>query len=482
MRRLAAILGVVVIAAVAIPLVASSSSRGAGGPYQVRAIFDNAAFAVPGEDVRIAGAPVGSIKSLGVCTSSQVPKCGAADPLNKAAVTIEIDNADFTPFYANATCAIRPQSLIGERYVDCTPGTSSAGALPKIESGPGAGTYLLPVTRTSSPVDSDIVQDIYQQPIRERFALILQELGTGLAARGSDLNAVIHRANPALGYTDQVIKLLAQQNKQLAQLATDSDAVLQPLATVQHSISDFIVQANTASVASAARANDIARSFQLFPEFLRQLQPLLVDLGNLADQGTPLMASLGQSAAALGRQFQNLAPFAKAAKPALIALGKSSQQSQPALIATEPLARKLLKLGSTGLPSAKLLDQLTASLDNTGAIQQLMGVLFYGAEAGNGFDSIGHYVRTEPLVGDCTAYAQTPVIGCSANFSKSSGTAIDASLRRPASSAHGSRAAARRSQAEDTVDSVVREAASAVTAPQQDTLKGLLRYLIAGGK
>ena len=110
------------------------------------------------------------------------------------------------------------------------------------------------MTRTSSPVDSDIVQDIYQQPIAQRFALILNELGTGLAARGSDLNAVIHRANPALGYTDQVLKILARQNRQLAQLATDSDTVLTPLAKVKGAIAGFVTQANTTSVASAARA------------------------------------------------------------------------------------------------------------------------------------------------------------------------------------------------------------------------------------
>ena len=89
---------------------------------------------------------------------------------NKAAVTIAINTGEFTPFHANATCAIRPQSLIGERYVDCEPGSTSAPALTKITSGPGAGTYYLPVTQTSSPIDSDIVQNIYQEPIRERFA------------------------------------------------------------------------------------------------------------------------------------------------------------------------------------------------------------------------------------------------------------------------------------------------------------------------
>ncbi len=180
----------------------------------MRAIFDDASFAAQSEDVRIAGANVGSIQSLGVTATK------------KAAVTIAITDQRFAPFHADATCAIRPQSLIGEEYVDCTPGTAGAPALPRINVGSGKGTYYLPVTRTSSPIDSDIVQDISTEPVRQSLAVIINEFGTGLAARGSDLNAVIHRANPALGNTDKVLKILVGQNRTLAQLATDSDTVL----------------------------------------------------------------------------------------------------------------------------------------------------------------------------------------------------------------------------------------------------------------
>ena len=51
---------------------------------------------------------------------------------NLAAVTLSISNRDFVPWYANATCTIRPQSLIAERYVDCTPGTSDQRPLRRI--------------------------------------------------------------------------------------------------------------------------------------------------------------------------------------------------------------------------------------------------------------------------------------------------------------------------------------------------------------
>jgi ABC-type transporter Mla subunit MlaD len=451
MRRLG-LMAATLVAAIVVAVLGASSSRGAGGPYTVRAIFDDASFAVSGEDVRISGATVGSIQSLDVT------------PQKKAAVTIAINDSRFTPFHENAMCSIRPQSLIGEKYVDCNPGTSAAPELSRIDTGPGAGSYFLPVTRTSSPIDTDIVQNISQQPVRESLSLIINELGTGLAARGSDLNAVIHRANPALGNTDRVFQILARENRTLAQLAVDSDAVLAPLARDRRQLADFVVHGNTTAVASAARAADIQRTFQLFPQFLRELQPLMVDLGTLANQGTPLLNSLGQSASALGRQFQNLTPFASAARTSLIALGAAAAQSQPSLVASVPLAHQLDRLGSAALPSVKSLDKLTASLDQTGGIEQLMSLLFWGTSAGNAFDSLGHFVRDEPLVSSCTNYASSAVPGCSSNFG--TGAAADVASRK-------TRIQARTAQ-------VVADALRPVSGQSTPIrpLKGLLDYLI----
>jgi len=116
MRRIAAIAaGLAVVIAAAVVLLAGQA-RSDGGPYTIRAIFDDASYAVTGENVRIAGANVGTITALGVT------------PQNRAAVTITINDSRFEPFYANAHCEIRPQSLIGEEYVNCTPGTSSGSS------------------------------------------------------------------------------------------------------------------------------------------------------------------------------------------------------------------------------------------------------------------------------------------------------------------------------------------------------------------
>jgi phospholipid/cholesterol/gamma-HCH transport system substrate-binding protein len=190
----------------------------------------------------------------------------------------------------------------------------------------------------------------------------------------------------------------------------------------------------------------------------------MADLGALADQGTPLLNDLGQSAAALGRQYANLRPFAAKARTALINLGATAQQSQPSLVATLPLAQRLRRLGGAGQPAAANLQRLTASLDNTGAIEQLMKLLFEGSAAGNGFNSLGHYVRDEPLVSSCTNYATTPVPGCSANFAKAG----------QATAAHVSARPAKRAR---ITDQVVAAAVRSVPSSSQTPLKGLLAYL-----
>jgi ABC-type transporter Mla subunit MlaD len=430
MRRNAAITALGLgAAAVVVVLILSLGQGGSSAPgsYTVRAIFDNAGFAVAGEQVRIAGAPVGSISSLSVTRR------------NQAAVTFTVANPAFTPFHADATCAIRPQSLIAERYLDCEPGTVATAPLPLIRRGQGAGAHLLPVTRTSSPIDTDIVQSIAQEPIRQRLAIIVDELGTGLAARGADLGAVIRRADPALAQTDEVFKILAAQDHELAQLASDSDTVLAPLARMRAQIAGFVVHANTVASASAARSAALSRSIKLLPVFLARLRPLMADLGVLADQGTPLMSSLGQAASGLNRQFAALAPFATAARTALIDLGNAAAQAQAPLVATLPLAQRLGSLGAAAKPSGALLDQLTASLNSTGAIGQLMSVLFNGTGATNAFDANGHYVRAAAILGSCTGYARTPTPICSANFqhtaaSADSGTAVASSASSQAQS------------------------------------------------
>lgn len=454
MRRLAAIAAALVVALAAAAAI-TTRARSESGTYTIRAIFDDASYAATGEDVRIAGANVGSITSLGVNSN------------NRAAVTLSIDNADFIPFYANAHCTIRPQSLIGEQYVNCSPGTSDHPQLDLLRSGPGKGDHFLPVTRTSSPIDADIVQNISRMPVRQSLSVVLDELGTGLATRGSDLNAVIRRANPALGQTDKVFRILASQNHQLARLADDSRAVLAPLAAERNRISSFVKSSNSTSVAAATRAQDEFRTFHLFPTFLGRLRPLLADLGALAGKGTPVLAQLGQTAAPLGREFGTLAPFATQARTSLIALGQAAQQSEAPLVSSLPLVKQLKALGSNAKPSATSLDTLLKSLDSTGGFEQLMTLLYNATQTTNGLNSLGHYARVQPLALSTNQYSPgCNAFGCSSARFSSDAATLPVSTQDKA------------------VTAVVSKALRAVngTAGTAATVKGLLSYLTEDGR
>ncbi len=408
MRRIVLIgLLVAIVPWIVIGIAREASDDDTQDAYYVRAIFDNASTIVPGEDVKIAGVPVGQISDMDVTEDE------------KAAVTLRIDNTDFVPWKADASCSIGAQGLIGEKFVECEPGTPDAAPLREIEEGDGKGERLLPVANTSAPVDLDLINNTLRLPYRERFSILLNEFGTALAGRGEELNEVIHRANPALKETDEVLQILSQQNRELASLARNSDTVLAPLAREKEAFADFIVQANATSEASAERRGDLARGIELLPEFLSELRPLMADLEGFADQGTPLLADLRASAPALGRLIKAQGTLADASRAALPSLGDALERGRPALIRARPLIQDLNRLGTQLAPVSVDLDQLTESLDETSGPERINDFLYYAALATNGFDSLGHYLRAGLVTNLCSTYDDNPAeenINCSANF------------------------------------------------------------------
>jgi virulence factor Mce-like protein len=405
MRRVALILLLVVGVPAGIALTTGATDPTASG-YKVRAVFDNASFVVEGEDVKVAGVNVGKVESLAV-------------EGKKAAITLSIDEPGFAPFHEDAHCSIRPQSLIGERYVECTPGTDASPELKPIEEGePGAGEHRVELEKTSSPVDLDLVNNIMRLPYRQRFAIIINEFGTALAGRGDDLNEAIHRANPALRETDRVLAILAKQNRVLADLAADSDAVIEPLAQKRKRISHFVVAANDTGRATAERAADIERSLERLPVFLNELRPTLVDLGDVSEEMTPVLADLRVAAPDLNRFIQQLGPFSRAGTTSIVSLGEATEIGRPALVNSLGLTRRLARFARHAGPVGKNLVRLTKSFDETGGIERLMDYIFFQMTAINGFDGVSHYLRAALLTNLCSTYSVDPVIGCNANFTQ----------------------------------------------------------------
>jgi phospholipid/cholesterol/gamma-HCH transport system substrate-binding protein len=424
--RIAGPLGVLVLVGV---VLLALSAGGSNGSYTVRAIFDDAANIIPGENVKIDGVKVGTV--------------GAVTPTSraKAAVTLNIDNPGFKDFRVDASCRIRPQALIGEKFIDCLPtqprveGTPLPPALSVIPNGQeGAGERLLPVTNTSSPVDVDLLGDINRLPERQRLTIILNELGAGLAGRGSDLHEVILRADPALQELDKVLAILAGENRVLAKLAVDSDKALAPFAAVRQSVAGYIVQSNTVARATANHRAALARNLQLFPPFLEQLVPAMERIGRFADETTPVFTNLGVAAPGINQAFTHLPAFSGSSEAFFKNLGKTSKLSGPALVATQPLLNRLQALGAAAKPFSGSFSELLTSLRNTGGLERLLDFIFLGTSTANGYDSLGHFLRTEGVGGLCLSYSIVPTGQCNGHLNSTgtltntaTATSIDAS-------------------------------------------------------
>ncbi len=420
MKRAAAIVAVLAAAAVVVVLVVVASDSGSGD-YKVRAIFDSAFSVIPGEDVKVAGVEVGKIDSLSVTSDK------------KAAVVLDISKPGFGDWRQDASCIIRPQSLIGEKFVECTP-TQPRGEneqapppLQQIDSGPGKGQYLLPVTNTKRTVDLDLVNSIYQLPERQRLTIILNELGTGLAGRGGDLNAVIRRADPALTETDKVLDILKQQNQVLADLATESDHVLAPLAARRQQVADFITKAKNVNQTTAEHRGALEQNFAKLPAFLQQLRPTLVRLGDLSDQMTPVLTDLHAQSDNINTLIERLGPLAEAGREAFPSLGQASEVGTRAMTTIRPITQDINTLSTSLAPLASNLSDLLVSLRDTGGIERAMDYLFFQMTAINGFDTAGHYLRAGLLLNTCSTYAIEKTIGCEATFTKAGASARAAS-------------------------------------------------------
>ncbi|HTR89324.1 MAG TPA: MlaD family protein, partial [Solirubrobacteraceae bacterium] len=416
-RRGAAIaVGALCAVALLVAVLVATAAGGGGGGYSVRAIFDDAANIIPGEDVKVDGVKVGVVGAV------------TPTPSQKAAVVLHIENPGFQNFRTDASCTIEPEALIGEKFVNCLPtqprpeGTPPPPSLRRIPSGSeGAGEYLLPVTNTSSPVDTDLLNDINRLPVRQRFTIIINELGAGLAGRGSDLNAVIRRANPALRELDKILAILARQNKLLTKLAVDSDTALQPVAKVKEQITNFIVQSDTVARASANQRGAIAQNLAALPGFLEQLGPAMERFEGLAEQTIPTFTALHSAAPGINQLFTSIAPFAQSSDAFFKSLGKSTKITGPALVALQPLLAQAKKTGAAAYPFSSSLSELFTSLRDTGGLERILDFIFLGTGTTNGYDALGHFLRAEAIGNACLTYALTPAPGCSAKFFNSNG-------------------------------------------------------------
>ncbi|MGB7685520.1 MAG: MlaD family protein [Solirubrobacterales bacterium] len=425
-RRLIIAAGLVAAVVVVVLLVSGGGSSSNG--YVVRAIFDNGGFMVNGEEVRVAGANVGTIESVGVTMPGDTVarRDGkAVSAPGKAVIVMKITDPSFQDFRSDASCLIRPQSLIGEKFVDCrptlprAPGSAPPPPLEEVPDGePGAGQYLLPLGNNSTSVDPDLINDIQSLPYAQRFRLIFNELGAGLAGRGEDIEVLVKRANPVLRDVDRLFGILSAQRDRLAQLASDSDAILRPFARERAHVAGFFTNAGAAGQASAEKGPQLEEALRKFPTFLVEFRKTMRSLQEFSDAGTPVVEDLGTAAPSFTDATRTLTPFSQATTVALKSLGDASEASGPIFAEADPVVRTARDLAKSGVKPTTELAKLFTSLKKTRGWDGLVELIYNTTASLNGFDQYGHFGRTLVTLSNCLEYEPTAVgqSECNANF------------------------------------------------------------------
>jgi len=363
--------------------------------------LDNAFGLIEGADVKISGVRAGDIAEMKLDRRTF-----------RALVKLNITKAGFGSLRTDTTCETRPQSLIGEYFVDCNPGKA------KEELDVGS---TIPVQRTKSTVPVDLVNSIMRRPYRERFSILLSELGVGLAARGEDLDETIRRAVPALRETDEVLALLAEQRITIRDLYEDADTVLTALADNRDDVVRFVREARDTSKASGERDTDLRGQFRRLPVFLAELQPTMRLLGQAADRQRPALAALGSQAGRLTTFLDTLGAFSEASRPAFRSLAKASRTGRPAVGALRPQVAQLTKAVEP-LPEAS--NNLAITLEHlddprfavekdprsprggsgyTG-LEAILRYVFFQGQATNIFDGDGHILKINAFVDAACAF------------------------------------------------------------------------------
>ncbi len=396
-----ALLTLVLVAGVAVAWIVTT---GAGsnpdkGKYWVQ--FDNAFGLIQGGDLKVAGVRAGSITDIKLDKRTK-----------HALIGFKIDKNGFGSLRSDVFCESRPQSLIGEYFVDCLPGTS------KQVLKPGA---VIPVSHTASTVAPDLVNDILRRPYRERLSLIIGSLGAGVAGNADNLNAAIRRASPALRETDKVLATLGRQNKILGDLTVNADKVVGDLAANRKDVGRFVTEAKETAQASAERRGDIAAGFRQLPGFLEQLQPTMQALGQVADKQGAALHNLDASSQQLTTFFDQLGPFADASRPAFRSLGQASKTGDKAVKAAPPVIAQLGAFAAGTPELGKNLSIVLSHLDDrkyaaekdprspggqgyTG-LEALLQYVYDQTTSTSIFDQNNHILKIGAFVGPCADYA-----------------------------------------------------------------------------
>lgn len=264
-----------------------------GGPiplkaegYRFTVPFDEATQLAVESDVRISGVSVGKVKRVDL------------NDEGLAEATVELE-APYAPIPTDTLATLRAKTLLGETYVELTPGSE--------ESEPLAEGGALPAAQVGDSVQLDEIFRAFDADTRASFQTWMQSQAVAFRGRGDDFSAAIAALEPLADEADTTLRVLDSQGLAVEQLVRDGGEVFGALTERQGQLQGLIRNSRTVFETTAARDAELAEIFTIFPTFLRETRSTLARLETFARVSDPVVT-----------EFR---PAARELSPTLVALG-----------------------------------------------------------------------------------------------------------------------------------------------------------------
>ncbi len=334
-----------------------------GGPvplkpksYRIDVHFDEASQVAIESDVRISGVSVGKVKGI------ELSDDGLAD------ATLEID-AKYAPIPSNTRALLRQKTLLGETYVELTPGDREAPPLPE------GGT--LPDAQVSQAVQLDEIFRAFDEPTRAAFQAWMADAAVAFRGRGADFNAALGNLAPFAERGDDLLRILDTQRLAVKKLIADGGATFDAISKQPDQLRGLIENTETVFSTTAARDTEIRETFQALPTFLDESKLTLERLAEFSNDTDALVTQLRPVARQLSgtflalkrlspeleRFFNGLSPVIQRAEPGFSSLRTIlDNQLPPFLGRLDPFFDQLIPVVDT---IDRYKSEVTAFLANT---------------------------------------------------------------------------------------------------------------------
>lgn len=286
-------------------------------PYEVEIPFNEATQLAQQSDVRISGVSVGKVQDIELA------------PDGKHALAKVDINDKYGPIPQDTRAILRTKTLLGETYIELTPGDRNG---PKLADG---GT--LPAAQIAESVQLDEIFRTFDAKTRAAFQTWQQEAAIAIEGRGADLSYAFGELEPAFTQFDHLFRQLDSQQLAVKQLFSNGATALQALRGRQGELAGLIQNSNSVFSTTAARDHEIEALFRAFPTFEDESKLTLNRLKTFSIDAAPVM--------------RQLVPVAEQLSPTLIALSKFAPQAKGFFEGLEPVIAR----APTGFPAVRKL-------------------------------------------------------------------------------------------------------------------------------